>query len=50
MFTTALIIYLLLGLIIGPTWPLYFLSGRAGIVGFVLGVAWIALLIGGLNS
>lgn len=50
MFTAALIIYLVLGFLIGPTWPLDFLSGKAGLLGFLFGVAWIALLIGGFNS
>jgi hypothetical protein len=50
MFIAALIIYFLLGLLIGPLWPLDFLSGKAGLLGFIIGVAWIALLIGGFTS
>ena len=50
MFTAALIIYVVLGLFIGPTWPLNLLSGKGGLLGFVFGAVWIAMLIGGFNS
>jgi hypothetical protein len=50
MFSTALIIYVVLGFLIGPIWLLDFLLGKAGLLGFLFGVAWIALLIGGFNS
>ncbi len=50
MFILALIIYTIVALLLGPFWPFDLLSGKAGPIGIILTLGWIALLIGGINS
>lgn len=50
MFTAAIIIYVIFGIITGPLWPLQLLGGKAGPLGYLLVIGWLALLIVGMNS
>ena len=48
MFTAAIIIYVVLAILLGPFWPLSMFA-KAGPLGKIIVVAWVALLIGGMN-
>lgn len=50
MFIAAIIIYAVLAIIAGPWWPIELLAGKAGLLGILLVLGWIALLIAGLAS
>ena len=50
MFTGAIIMYVILGFLTGPLWPLDLLGGKAGLLGYLIVIAWIGLLIGGASS
>lgn len=50
MFTAAIIIYVIFAFIAGPMWPLQLLGGKAGLLGYVLVIGWLALLIAGMSS
>ncbi len=45
----AIIIYLIAAVLVGPLWPLELISGKAGPLGVLLAIGWIALLIYGLS-
>ena len=47
MLIAAAIIYFIFLFIAGPFWPLELLGGKAGPLGVLLGILWLALLIGG---
>ena len=49
MLIAAGIIYAIFAVLTGPFWPLELLGGKAGPLGYLLVIIWIALLIGGLN-
>lgn len=46
----AIIMYVVLSLLTGPLWPLDYISGKAGCLGQIICIIWVALLIGGLTS
>jgi len=46
----AIIIYLIAAVLVGPSWPLQLISGKAGPLGVLLAIGWFALLIYGLGS
>ncbi len=50
MFTAAIVIYVIFAILTGPFWPLDLLSGKAGPIGYILVILWIALLIAGIVS
>jgi hypothetical protein len=50
MLTIAIILYVILAFIGGPLWPLQFLSGKAGGLGYIILIIWIILFIGGINN
>ena len=50
MLILACIIYVVIAFIAGPLWPLQLLGGKAGPLGYLLLICWIALFIVGLNS
>lgn len=50
MFTAAMIIYIIGAIFLGPFWPLDLLGWKAGPIGFILGLGWLSLFIGGLTS
>lgn len=49
MLTAAIIIYIVLAILFGPLWPLSMFA-KAGILGKLIVVGWVALLIVGLNG
>lgn len=49
MLTAAIIIYVILAFLFGPLWPLS-MFGRAGCLGQIIVIAWVALLIAGLYN
>ncbi len=49
MLIAALVLYLILGFVVGPFWPLAFLGGKAGPVGYAVVAGWLGLLIGGAH-
>lgn len=49
MFTTAIIIYVIAAILVGPLWPLELISGKAGPLGVLLAIGWFVLLIGGMS-
>ncbi len=50
MLIAALVMYLILALLLGPFWFLDFLAGKAGFLGYLAIIAWVALLIGAITS
>jgi hypothetical protein len=49
MFTAAIIIYVILAILFGATWPLSMFA-KAGLIGRLIVVAWVCLLIAGANG
>lgn len=49
MFIAAMIIYVFAAFLVGPFWPLELISGKAGPIGILLAIGWVALLIGGMG-
>ena len=49
MLITAIVLYIILALLVGPFWPLAFIGGKAGPLGYVALAGWLWLLIGGAN-
>ena len=49
MFTVAIIIYVVLAILLGPLWPLSMFA-KAGLLGKIIVVAWVALLVSGMNG
>lgn len=49
MFTAAIIIYVILAFLFGPLWPLSMFA-NAGLIGKLISVAWVVLLIAGINA
>ena len=47
MFTAAIIIYVIVSLLIGPSWPFDLIAGKAGWLGRILVIGWIYMLIKG---
>lgn len=50
MLLLACVIYVVIAFMAGPLWPLQMLGGKAGPLGYLLLIVWIALFVGGLNS
>ncbi|MEO0038282.1 MAG: hypothetical protein RIQ59_1493 [Bacteroidota bacterium] len=50
MLILACIIYIVIAFIAGPLWPLQMLGGKAGPLGYLILIIWIALFVAGLNS
>jgi hypothetical protein len=50
MLIAAIIIYVIFAIFTGPFWPLELISGKAGPIGVILVLLWLALLIAGLVS
>ncbi len=48
MLIAAIIIYVVFAVFTGAQWPLELLNGKAGPIGYVLVLLWLALLIAGL--
>lgn len=49
MLTTAIIIYVILAILLGPLWPLEMFA-KAGLLGKIIVAAWATLLIAGINA
>lgn len=49
MLVAAIIIYVILGILFGPFWPLSMFA-KAGLLGKLIVAAWVALLIAGMNG
>jgi hypothetical protein len=50
MLILACIIYIVIAFMAGPLWPLQMLGGKAGPLGYLLLIVWIALFILGLKT
>jgi hypothetical protein len=50
MFILAMIIYVIMGFISGPFWPLELIRGRGGWFGRIVVIAWVILFIYGVTS
>jgi hypothetical protein len=50
MLIAAILIYAIFTLIVGRMWPLQLLAGKAGPLGYILVIGWLALLIAGIIS
>lgn len=48
MLIAAIVIYVILAILFGPLWPLKMFAD-AGLLGKIIVVAWVFLLIAGLN-
>jgi hypothetical protein len=49
MLTVAIIIYVILAFFFGPLWPLSMFD-KGGCLGQIIVLAWVSLLIAGLNN
>jgi hypothetical protein len=45
----AIIIYIIGAVLAGPLWILDMIFGKAGILGFLLGIGWCVLFFAGLS-
>lgn len=49
MLIAAIVIYVILAILFGPLWPLEMFA-KAGLIGKIIAIAWIILLIAGINA
>ena len=49
MLAVAIIIYVILGIVLGPMWPLEMFF-KAGLLGKIIVAAWVMLLIAGISA